>query len=194
MFSRRGRQTATDDAPLRREQAPVELKKGRPTPKRRDAERERRERIRPPRDSKAAARKNRERRLAERKALRSGLQTGDERYLPTRDQGPVRRFVRDYVDARLSAAEFFLPGALIILALLLSGSESAGNFGSYIWSIMVVVIMFDSMFFTMRLRRELRRRFPQERMRGATPYALMRALTWRGMRSPKPQVPRGAKP
>lgn len=194
MISRRGRGPATDDAPVRTEKALVDLRKGRPTPKRRDAERERRERVRAPRDSKAASKQNRERRLAERKAARAGMSSGDERYLPTRDQGPMRRFVRDFVDARLSAAELFLPGALIILVLLLSGSESAMNTGSYIWSIMVVVIAFDTMFFTTRLRRELRKRFPGERTRGTTPYAMMRALTWRGMRTPKPQVPRGATP
>ena len=31
---------------------------------------------------------------------REALANGDERYLPARDKGPVRRFVRDYVDSR----------------------------------------------------------------------------------------------
>lgn len=193
MFTRRDRAPVTDDAPTPAEE-PVDLRKGRATPKRRDAERERRERIRPPRDSKAAAKLTRERKLAERKALRDGAARGEARYLPPRDQGPVRKFIRDSVDARISAAEFFLPGALVILVLLLTGSDSANALGSYIWSVLVVVIAFDSMILTTRLRREIRRRFPEESRRGATAYTLMRALTWRGMRTPKPQVRRGAKP
>ena len=36
-----------------------------------------------------------------------------------RDKGPVRRFIRDYVDARWNIGEFMLPVMLIVLALSL---------------------------------------------------------------------------
>lgn len=39
---------------------------------------------------------------------REAMASGDERYLPVRDKGPVRRFARDYVDSRWCVAEFFL--------------------------------------------------------------------------------------
>ena len=42
--------------------------------------------------------------------------TGDERHLPLRDKGPVRRFIRDYVDARFSIGEILLPALVLILA------------------------------------------------------------------------------
>ena len=52
------------------------------------------------------------------------MRSGDERYLPARDQGPVKRFVRDCVDARLSIAEFLLPLLLGIIILQYSGNAN----------------------------------------------------------------------
>ena len=43
--------------------------------------------------------------------------TGDDRHLPARDRGPVRRFVRDYVDARRTMLEYMLPGVLGFLVV-----------------------------------------------------------------------------
>ena len=48
--------------------------------------------------------------------MREGMRTGDERYLPARDKGPVRRYVRDFVDARLCMAELLLP--LLVLMMI----------------------------------------------------------------------------
>ena len=45
------------------------------------------------------------------------LRAGDERHLPARDRGPVKKYARDLVDARRSVAEFFLPLALLIFVL-----------------------------------------------------------------------------
>ncbi|MGQ0631091.1 MAG: DUF3043 domain-containing protein [Sporichthyaceae bacterium] len=195
MFTRREKSSAAAAEELTpvsvRKEATSQAPKGRPTPKRSQAEQERKDRIRPPRDTRAAAKATRARRAAERKSMREAMVNGDERYLPGRDQGPVRRYVRDFVDSRISAAEFFLPGALLILVLLVAG---VGDLGSYIWSVMVVVIAFDSMFFTTKMRRDIRRRFPDERRRGAIAYALLRSMTWRSLRTPKPRLARGQKP
>ncbi len=43
---------------------------------------------------------------------------GDERYLLARDQGPVRRFVRDLVDARRNVLGLFMPSALTLLFVM----------------------------------------------------------------------------
>ena len=43
---------------------------------------------------------------------------GDERYLLTRDQGPVRRFARDLVDARRNVLGLFMPSALTLLFVM----------------------------------------------------------------------------
>ena len=54
------------------------------------------------------------------------MKTGDERYLPARDKGPVRRFVRDWIDARLCVAEMLLP-LLIIIMVGQTLSQSLAN-------------------------------------------------------------------
>ena len=66
-------------------------------------------------DKKAAQKLLRERRADSNAKMRQGMRTGDERYLPTRDKGPVKRFIRNYVDARISVAEFLLPLLLVIM-------------------------------------------------------------------------------
>ena len=42
------------------------------------------------------------------------MRTGDERYLPPRDKGPVKRFIRDFVDSRFSFIELMIPLLLVI--------------------------------------------------------------------------------
>ena len=96
-------------------------KKGRPTPKRKQAEAAR---IRPlvPADRKEAKRAARAARNARWEAEQRALVTGDEKHLPMRDKGSARRFVRDYVDARHSFSEWVLlvMMASIILIMILS--------------------------------------------------------------------------
>jgi hypothetical protein len=55
----------------------------------------------------------------------------------------------------------------------------------------VLVVVLDSVFLRWRMRKELRRRFPDESLKGTTFYALMRALQLRFLRLPKPQVKLG---
>lgn len=165
--------------------------KGRATPKRADAERERRERARGPRDTRAGIKQDKLKRIDERKKLRLAMDRGDERYLPNRDKGPVRRYLRDAVDARLSAAEFFMPVAIASLVLMVAGASGVGGSLS---TMMILVVLFDSAIMTVGLRKGVATRFPDSSRRGAMAYALMRALTWRSLRTPKPQVKRGEKP
>ena len=169
----------------------VDLRKGRPTPKRSEAERERRERVKPTRDPRARRVQDKKKRSETSKLMREALNNGDERYLPKRDKGPVRRFVRDYVDGRLTAAEFFMPIALASLVFMVAGAVGLGGSLS---SIMIMIVLFDSGVLSVQLKRALNRKFPDEPRRGAVGYALMRALTWRSLRTPKPQVPRGHRP
>ena len=72
-------------------------------------------------DKKAAQKVLRERRAESNSKVRQGMRTGDERYLPARDKGPVKRFIRNYIDARLSVAEFLLPLLLVIMVMQYSG-------------------------------------------------------------------------
>ena len=51
----------------------------------------------------------------QRDKARIGLANGDEKYLPARDRGPQKRYVRDYVDARFSIGEMLLPFLFIVI-------------------------------------------------------------------------------
>ncbi|MEV4443536.1 DUF3043 domain-containing protein, partial [Streptomyces sp. NPDC049577] len=122
------------------------------------------------------------------------LASGDERYLPVRDKGPVRRFARDFVDARYSVAEFFLPLAVVILVLSMVNRGAFQTYVLLLWMIVIALIVINSLITGIALKRALKQRFPDENTRGAVAYALMRTLQMRRLRLPKPQVKRGEKP
>jgi hypothetical protein len=165
--------------------------KGRPTPKRREVEKGRRRAITAPRDRKAALRQTREQQRAERTRSMQALRAGDEKHLPVRDRGPVKKYARDLVDARRSVAEFFLPLALLIFVLTLVPVAELRLAGSYLWLALVVMVVVDSVVLVMRLRRGLDRAYPDESHRGAVPYALMRSMQIRRFRLPPPRVRTG---
>ena len=168
--------------------APVQLGKGRPTPSRKEAEAAAKARARAALDPKLTKKQAREKRSEASRQVREGIKSGDERFLRPRDQGPVRRFVRDYVDTRLSMAELAIPGFFI--SFLLS-SFGAPVFGSGLLNALLLFIVVDGVLLHFRLKRELKRRFPDEDRKGTTFYALMRALQLRFLRLPKPQVKLG---
>jgi hypothetical protein len=167
--------------------------KGRPTPKRSQAQSQRRT-MATPMNRKDAAKRAREARRVDMAKQREALNTGDERHLPARDKGPVRRFARDYIDSRWCVAEFFLPLAVVILLLSVVGSAALKNLSLLLWLVVIVLIVLDSVLIAFSLKRKLRQRLPDESHRGATAYALMRTLQMRRMRLPKPQVKRGERP
>jgi hypothetical protein len=162
---------------------PVKQGKGRPTPTRKEAEAAARARAKAAQGtggkSKRAVRAERSREVRER------IKAGDERYLPARDRGPVRRFVRDYVDHRLCLAEFAIP---LLFASLIFSSAGSAQIGSAVLNAGLLMVVLDSVLLRYRLRKELRQRFPDESYKGTTLYAVMRALQIRFLRLPKPQV------
>ena len=165
--------------------------KGRPTPTRKEAQAAARERARAGIDKKAAQKMLRDKRAETNRRMREGMKTGEEKYLPARDQGPVRRAVRDWVDSRLSVAEFLLPLLIVIMVLQSTGS---GGLSSLIWTVMIVLLVIDTVWIRFRLTRDLRARFPGESLRGTTFYAFVRMLQLRFMRLPKTAVKIGQKP
>lgn len=186
MFRRSKAEEPTQESPL------LDSGKGRPTPTRKEAEaaaKARAQAARDPRAARARARTQRQDRVESSRAIREGIKAGDERYLGKRDRGPMRRFVRDFVDSRLNVAEFTIP--LMFASLLLSGANQ--NLGGGILNATVLVVTLDSIWLVFRLKRELRKRFPQESRKGTTFYALTRALQLRFMRIPKSQVKLGQK-
>ncbi|CAL9288082.1 MULTISPECIES: DUF3043 domain-containing protein [unclassified Streptomyces] len=185
-----GKVTADLSKQPRDPQAP----KGRPTPKRSEAQSQRRRAVTPPLDRKEAMRRQREARRADLARQREALASGDERFLPARDRGPVRRFVRDFVDSRFFVAEMFLPLALVILVLSVIQVGNMQAIATMLWLGVIVLIIVDSIGLAIRLKKQLKQRFPDEPKRGAVAYALMRSLQMRRLRLPKPQVKRGERP
>ncbi|MGW1724717.1 DUF3043 domain-containing protein [Streptomyces sp. NPDC002306] len=181
----------TDSKQTRDPQAP----KGRPTPKRSAAQSQRRSVASTSSLSrKDASKRQREERRQAMDRQRQALASGDERYLPARDKGPVRKFARDFIDSRFNIAEFFLPMAVVILVLSMVRVGSLQSIALLLWLVVIVLIVLDSILSGFRLKKRLAERFPDQSRRGAVAYGLMRSLQMRRLRLPKPQVKRGARP
>jgi Flp pilus assembly protein TadB len=163
-------------------------KKGRPTPSRKEAEALNKARNKVPRTRKEQAEARRMTRGESSSKMRDAMKTGDERYLPARDKGPVRRFIRDYVDSRFSFIELLLPVMVVVLVLGWSGSPALASFANATLLAVLLVIVVEVVRMRLRLRKELSTRFPSEPQNGATYYAVMRSLQMRFMRMPRAQV------
>lgn len=162
--------------------------KGRPTPSRREAEAAARARAKTPRTRREQMAAQRAARTESSQKVRQAMKDGDERYLPNRDRGPVRRFIRDYVDSRFSIMELMVPILVVTLVLGWSGNAYLMSMSSVMTMGALLLIALDMVFLRFRLRGELSRRFPAEPTKGTTYYAIMRALQMKFMRMPKPQV------
>ena len=169
--------------------ADAQAPKGRPTPSRKEAEAARRDARKIPTDPKAAKRAQKDRARQERNVAREGMMAGDERYLPARDQGPVRGFVRDFIDGRRRMSEYFV---FIAIGMLLVGFIPNRQFQasiSFIWFAITAVIALEMTWTLVRLSRELQKQWPDKADRkGTTLYGGMRALQIRKLRVPAPRV------
>lgn len=169
--------------------------KGRPTRTRKEAEEARRQALKGPSDPKARRRLERERARAERMAAREALMAGDERHLPARDAGPVRKYVRDYVDSRWTLAEFFIPIAIVVLFASLFTTPQVQMAVSYAWFLLLILLLVDMTILTLRLRGKLSAQFPNaDERRGALFYGAMRSMQIRRLRLPPPKFKPGGKP
>jgi len=171
-------------------------KKGRPTPKRRDAEKHRRRPITaPPRDRKEYLRQQRAKRREHSERVREGMARGDERYLLKRDRGPARLLARDFVDARRTLSEFFFFATFALLVLSLVFQATAPTLYALIvanlWPLILLVFVADAWITGYRVKRLARQRFPDEDQRGLGFYAAMRAMQMRWLRMPKPRLKPG---
>ncbi|WP_129669186.1 DUF3043 domain-containing protein [Phytoactinopolyspora endophytica] len=165
--------------------------KGRPTPKRSEAEQARKERVKPPLNKREAMRKDRERMKAQRAKARSAMATGDERYFLKRDQGPGRKFLRDYVDSRRTVGEFFLPIIVVVLFGNFIPIPQVQVIMMTLWLVVMLMLVVDMTILSIRVKREFRKRFPDDEGRGHAFYAIMRAMQIRRLRLPKPAVKPG---
>ncbi len=181
--------------------------KGRPTPKRREAEK-RRGPVAPPPTTRSEARarkkelkntlsKDEKKQLAaERRAKRleqrERMMEGDEAYLMPRDKGPVRRYTRDIVDARRNFAGLFMPFAILLIVLMFMVPQAAG-LTNLILVAFVVLMAVDGFILGRLVNRRVAERYPDSQDGGFKLgwYAFTRAMQLRKMRAPKPSVSRG---
>ncbi|MGO4258926.1 DUF3043 domain-containing protein [Marmoricola sp. RAF53] len=178
--------------------APVkEGGKGRPTPTRKEAEAASKERARTGMDKKAAQKVLREGRTESNRKMREGMKAGDEKYLPERDRGPVKRYVRNWVDSRITFTEFLLPMLIVIMVLSYAGGGDPDSvitkISSYLWTASILLLLVDVFYTRLRLHKALKAKFPDESLKGVTFYAFIRVLQIRPLRIPKPQVKIGQK-
>jgi hypothetical protein len=167
--------------------------KGRPTPKRKEAESKRKVSSLSPivtkdqkRASKAQARQNRS-------AERAAYLRGDESALPLRDRGPARRFVRNYVDSRRSTGEYFLPVIFVVLMLTLIRNQTIQLGAIALMYAMLLVAVIDGILLTRKIRKEVETQFPATNTKGLGMYAWLRSTQMRRLRAPHPQVTIGKK-
>ena len=182
MFRRKSTEATTAEQPVKAGG------KGRPTPTRKEAEAAARARAKVPRTRKEMAQKQRGNRAETSRQVRQAMKTGDERYLLPRDKGPVRRFVRDYVDSRFSFVELMIPILIVTMILGYSGNQRLATIGNTLLFGMLLLVVVDTMVLRRRMRREVGRRFPEAPLKGLTYYALTRSLQMKFMRMPKAKV------
>lgn len=174
------------DAAAEIEKAGAPTGKGRPTPKRSVAEAANKRPL-VPNDRKAATRAAREKAREQRNLEYRAMQTGDERHLPPRDKGPLKRYVRDYVDARWNLGEFFLPVAFafIVLNFIFMQNVTMSALVLVLLYAVVLLTIADAFLLWRGLKKRLRTKFG-EVPRGTMMYAVMRAFQIRRSRLPKP--------
>jgi hypothetical protein len=124
---------------------------------------------------------------------RVGMANGEEKYLPIRDRGPQKRFIRDVVDSRWGFAELTIP-ILIVLVIVGYFDTGLANYVQYGLFALILLILIDVIVLDFRLRRLLAEKFGAARVEKRGFYHVTRSIQLRVMRLPKPQVKRGQHP
>lgn len=181
--------------------------KGRPTPKR-DAHRRgpvapapmttaearaRRKELAGPKLSREERKVERAERRARMEQRRVKMMAGEEAYLLPRDQGPVRRYVRDIVDSRHNVLGLFMPAALLMIFVML-GVPQLQLYVSPAMLILMMIMAVDAILLARKVNTMVDVKFPSntEGRWKLGFYAAGRASQLRRMRAPRPQVERGA--
>ncbi len=183
----------SDADPAQPDRPGVTAAKGRPTPKRSEVERRRRQPYTAPADRKAASTQSRDASRTARQRRTAAMRNGEEWALPPKDKGPVRALARDVVDSRRGISEFYLYGVFVMVAVLFLPALRKTLVVDYIVLAILVVIIGEGWYVGRRVLRLAQQRFPGESMRGVRLYAAMRGTQIRRMRMPAPRVKPGAK-
>ena len=180
----------------------AEAGKGRPTPKRSEAERGRYQPITGSRPSSSRSSRgpagprtpeDKQRARTDRARRYEAMKEGQEWALNPKDRGPVRALARDYVDSKRRVSEYYMYILLLLVVALFFRSKAAQEFISPLILVLVVVIVVDAQLIKRALNRLVAERLPGQSTRGLTLYAVMRALQIRRFRIPVPRVHPGDK-
>jgi hypothetical protein len=182
-----------DDEESRPARGNVTAPKGAPTPKRSEAQANRRQPYQAPADRKAAAQLARQRDRTERSRRSDALQRGEQWALPAKDRGPVRALARDVVDARRGIGEYYMIMVVVLIALLIVPGSKTKLVADLIVLFMLLLIIIEGWFVGTKVKRLAAERFPGESTKGVMLYTTMRGISLRRMRIPKPRVDRGDK-
>jgi hypothetical protein len=162
--------------------------KGRPTPKRKEAESKRKVSALAPIVTKDQKRAAKALGKQDRIAQRAAYLRGDESALPARDRGAARRFVRDYVDSRRSTGEYFLPTIFVVLVLTLFPVPAIQLGSIVLMYAMLLVAVVDGILLSRKIRTAVESEFPGTATKGLGMYAWLRSTQMRRLRAPHPQV------
>jgi hypothetical protein len=172
---------------------PVPGGKGRATPSRAEQEAARKRPLVP--DTKEAKARQRAELQAQREKARVGMAAGDPKYLPARDQGPQRKFARDYVDAGWHLGEAVMPAMVVVILATFIPVQAVQFYSFVVLWIFILFVVGDMVLTSINVKRAVKEKFGADKMeKGLGWYAAMRTVQMRFLRLPKPQVKRGQRP
>jgi len=167
------------------------MAKDAPTPKRKDKEALNKVNAITAPATKASKVRDRSELKSKRLAAREAYMRGEENALPIRDKGPVRRYVRNYVDSRRNVGEYFLPAVATVLVLSVVHNKFISLIAILFMYVAMLYTVLSGIFMTRRIRKAVNARFPGESTKGLGMYGWLRSTQMRRMRAPAPQVKRG---
>jgi Protein of unknown function (DUF3043) len=189
-----GAQSPDGPAEVKQPRSQAEAAKGRPTPKRSAAERNRRQPITGSRapttprtpEEKAKSRTDRSRKY-------EAMKAGEAWALNPKDRGPAKALARDYIDSKRRVSEYYMYILVVLLAAVFLRNKTEQTYISPLVLVLVAIIVIDAQIIRRSLRKLVSERLPGESTRGLTVYAVMRALQIRRFRMPAPRVRPGEK-
>jgi hypothetical protein len=195
--------TQAPEAPAK-SKPPAQTGKGRPTPKRSEAEANRyrsvtgsttsgRNRSSTAAPSRKLTPDEKSKVRSERSKQMEAMRRGEEWALQPRDRGPMKKLARDYVDAHRRPSEFYMYALIVlVISLVLGKAHKALNSDlQFLLLAIIAVIIVDALLLRRSISKLAKERLPGQSTRGITFYAIMRALQLRRFRNPAPRVKPG---
>jgi hypothetical protein len=184
--------------------APAQTGKGRPTPKRSEAEANRyrsltgtttsgRNRSSTAAPSRKLTPEEKARVRTDRGKQMQAMRRGEEWALQPRDRGPMKKLARDYVDAHRRPSEFYMYALIVLVISLVAGKahKALNTDLQFLLLAIIAVIIVDALLLRRSINKLAKERLPGESTRGITFYAIMRALQLRRFRNPAPRIKPG---